>query len=91
MTDLFKAPLYLLFGKRPVKSERDAAGNLKIYAYYRQEGIFKLNMNYLERMYTRRDDEEDNITELTKEVFEDYVATLQAELSWPIKSWRQWK
>jgi len=79
MTDLFKTPLYLLFGKRPVKSERDAEGNLRIYAYYKQEGIFKPNMNYLERMYTRRDDEEDNITELTKEAFEAYVASLKAE------------
>ena len=77
MKELFSAPLYLLFGIRPVKSERDAEGNLLIYAYETESGKFEINMSYLKRMYTRRDDEEDDITELNKEEFENYVKNLR--------------
>lgn len=75
----FKTPLYLLFGKRPVKSERDTNGDLKIYAWYSKEKTFKLSMNYLKKMYTRRDDEEDDVTELTEQEFNDYVTRLTQE------------
>lgn len=74
----FKTPLYLLFGKRPVRSEiNKATGDLEIYTWHSQGKTFKLAMNYLKRMYTRRDDEEDNITELTKQEFDEYIEKLK--------------
>lgn len=72
----FKAPQYFIVIKRPVKSEKDGKGNLRIYAYNWDTGSFKVDMNYLKRVYTRR---EDDVQVVSKEAFEAYVAQLERE------------
>ncbi|MDX2305508.1 MAG: hypothetical protein NW226_22035 [Microscillaceae bacterium] len=72
-----KAPLYCIVGKRPVKSEKDLkTGDLYIYAYRWEDGVFESAMEYFDRLYMGN---QDDVTFVSKQEFEEYTEKLEKE------------
>jgi hypothetical protein len=69
-----EVPLYCTVGARPVKSERNAKGNLTIYAYNWEDGSFEHAMDYYDRLYMHN---QDDVTFISAEEFEAYVQSLE--------------
>lgn len=75
MTD-FKLPLFIIFGRRPVKFINTKEGGLDILAFDWNSGEFKRDLSYLSKLFTYSPEME----ELNKKEFDLYVKRLINEI-----------
>ncbi len=72
----FKLPLFMIFGRRPVKFIPTPDGGIDILAFDWESGDFKRDLSYLSKFFKHSPESE----EVTEEEFDLYVKKLINEI-----------